>query len=635
MCGIVGFWEITQSTNEDKLRSMIEAMTDTIAHRGPNDSGIWVEPQSGISFGHRRLSIIDLSEAGHQPMLSPDGRYVLVYNGEIYNHHELRKELNHLGCHFQGSSDTEVLLHAIAQWGLRKTLPKLNGMFAFAIWDQQKKILMLARDRLGIKPLYYGWAGKTFLFGSELKALKKYPGFEAEINRDALSLFLKHCYVPAPLSIYSGIQKLQPGTLVEVSQATLPKVHIETWWSLREEIEKHQQSLFSGSYSQAVTTLDQLLSDAVKIRMEADVPLGAFLSGGIDSSLVVALMQKQSSQRVKTFTIGFEEEAYNEAGYAKQVSNHLKTDHTELFVTPQDALDVIPLLSSLYDEPFSDSSQIPTFLVSQLTQKSVTVSLSGDGGDELFCGYSRYFDYANAWKKLQRIPCKSTLSWLCKLGKGVFQGSRFSQKFHNRSQQFSLQNAAAVYQQLNVHWQPDEQTVIGTHQDESLFSDPDRWIDLADCREEWMWLDAVTYLPDDILVKVDRASMGTSLEARVPLLDHRVVEFAWQLPFEYKVQAGKGKSILRDVLAQYIPREMIERPKKGFGVPIDSWLRGPLRDWAEALLDETRLKQEGFFQPKEIRRKWEEHLTKKCDWHYHLWDVLIFQAWLESNNTGA
>ncbi|VAX38372.1 Asparagine synthetase [glutamine-hydrolyzing] [hydrothermal vent metagenome] len=629
MCGLVGIWETNQSTTEEELRANIGKMTAVIAHRGPNDSGIWVHQQSGIALGHRRLSIIDLSEAGHQPMQSPDGRYQLVYNGEIYNHHELRQELLQRGCSFRGSSDTEVLLHAIAEWGLQKTLPRLNGMFAFAIWDQKKQSLQLVRDRLGIKPLYYGWFGKTFLFASELKSIRQHPHFEANINRDALALFLKHNYIPAPYSIYSGIQKLPQGKWLEVSQATLPHVRIETWWSLQKIIIEQQQSLFTGSNAEAVTQLDQLLSDAIKIRMEADVPLGAFLSGGIDSSLVVALMQKQSSQRVKTFTIGFEEEAFNEAGDAKKIAAHLGTDHTELFATPQDALDVIPQLPALFDEPFADSSQIPTYLVSKMTQQSVTVSLSGDGGDELFCGYNRYFDYAKVWNKLQRIPCKSAMAWLSHLGSYLFRGTRLSNKFRNRANLFSLQNAAMVYQQLNIHWAQNQQTVIGAAQDDSLFSNANKWVDLPDCREEWMWLDAVTYLPDDILVKVDRASMGTSLEARVPLLDHRVVQFAWQLPFSHKVNANKGKLILRNLLAKYVPLELFDRPKKGFGVPIDTWLRGPLRDWAESLLDENRLTQEGFFEPKEIRRKWEEHLSGKCDWHYHLWDVLVFQAWLE------
>jgi len=625
--------------------TILKCMGNSIVSRGPDHGGIWCD-DTKIAFAHRRLSILDLSPAGHQPMHSYSGRYVIIFNGEIYNHLDLRKELkNH---NWRGHSDTETLLEAFEEWGIEGTLKKTNGMFAIALWDRKKKTLTLARDRLGEKPLYFGWQGvgeqAAFLFASELKALKAHPAFSGEIDRNALCLMMRHNYIPAPYSIYRGIYKLQPGTFLTVSLERSEPV-LQTYWSLAEVAVAGNRNRFTGSWEQAVDELDVLLKSAVRQQMVADVPLGAFLSGGIDSSTIVALMQVQSVQPVKTFTIGFNEAGYNEAVHAKAVARHLGTDHTELYVTPKQAMDVIPNLPKLYCEPFSDSSQIPTFLVSQLARQQVTVSLSGDAGDELFCGYNRYLMAKRLWNKFSHVPAGarrlaargltslSPSRWNALLGpvQGLLPSSlrldKLGDQLHKAAGVLTSSSVDALYLGLVSHWNDPANVVIGGAEPLTLLTGNAPALDGLDDIQRMMALDATTYLPDDILCKVDRAAMGVSLESRVPFLDYRVVEFAWRIPQSMKLRGKVGKWILRQVLQRYVPKELVERPKMGFGVPIDDWLRGSLREWAEELLDESRLRREGFFHIAPIRKKWAEHLSGKRNWQYHLWDVLMFQEW--------
>ncbi|AFY52857.1 asparagine synthase, glutamine-hydrolyzing [Rivularia sp. PCC 7116] len=648
MCGITGFWDTSRQISNDKLAIVVEQMSNSLIYRGPDDKGSWVDTETGIALGHRRLAIVDLSPQGHQPMISADGRYVIVFNGEIYNFLELRQQLESLGQQFRGHSDTEVMLAGFCQWGMQEATKRFNGMFAFALWDRSKRVLYLGRDRLGEKPLYYGWVGRTFLFGSELKALKAHPDFQPEINRDALALFLRYSYIPQPFSIYKGIYKLPPATLLCVDGNTITSEPI-AYWSLKEAAEAGVSNPFTGSETEAVDQLEALLKDAVAMRMIADVPLGAFLSGGIDSSTIVALMQAQSSQKVKTFSIGFYEEEYNEAQHAKAVAQHLGCDHTELYVTAEQTRAVIPKLPDLYDEPFSDASQIPTYLVSQLARNHVTVSLSGDAGDELFGGYTRYLWSNRIWQKLGWIPQNmrhllangltgvSSENWNRAFASiNPFLPTKFQQPFagyklHKLAEILAAPDPDTMYTGLVSRWKQPETVVIGSSEPNTVLSDRQSWADLPDFTQRMMFLDMLTYLPEDILVKVDRASMGVSLEGRIPFLDHRAIEFAWRIPMSMKIREGEGKWLLRQVLYKYVPQQLIDRPKMGFGVPIDKWLRGSLRDWAEELLDETRLRQEGFFNPQQIRQKWEEHLSGKRDWEYHLWDVLMFQAWLEKH----
>lgn len=661
MCGICGFFSIQGWQRDGK--QVAGRMADRIVHRGPDDAGIWTDDVAGIALGHRRLAILDLSPAGHQPMISANGRYVIAFNGEIYNHLILRKSLEKsappLGglwvkdsgqekLVWRGHSDTETLLAAISTWGVEGALKKCVGMFAFALWDREARTLSLARDRMGEKPLYYGWQGETFLFGSELKALQAHPAFCAEIDRESLTLFLRHNYIPAPYSIYRGIQKLPPGTFLQlhVGQKDARPV---AYWSVRRAAESGQQALFAGGEDDAVAELQRLISQSIDGQMLADVPLGTFLSGGVDSSAILALMQAQSSRPIKSFTIGFHETAYNEAQYAKEVAKHLGTEHTEAYVTAEEAMAVIPRLSMLYDEPFADSSQIPTFLVSELARQHVTVSLSGDGGDELFGGYNRYSWAISIWRRVGWAPqslraalagALTTLppsTW-----NGIFKrlacflptGWRYANpgdKLHKLADILAVRTPEEIYLGLVSHWKHPDQVVLGAREPATILKDATRWAELPDFESRMMYLDQMTYLPDDILTKVDRAAMGVSLETRVPLLDHRVVEFAWSLPLTFKIRDGQSKWLLRQVLYRYVPKEIIERPKMGFGVPLDVWLRGPLKDWAEALLDEARLKREGFFEPSAIREKWFEHLAGRRNWSYYLWDVLMFQAWHESN----
>jgi len=648
MCGITGFWDISRRLNADRLQELSRQMSNTLLHRGPDDGGVWADEEVGISLGHRRLAIVDLSPEGHQPMLSAEGRYVIVFNGEIYNFLELQRELKQLGHQFRGHSDTEVMLASFRQWGLDQAIQRFNGMFAFALWDRQERVLHLGRDRFGEKPLYYGWVGDTLLFASELKALKAHPAFRAEINRDALTLYVRYCYVPAPYSIYEGIYKLSPGTVLSWNGSHDRPAPVP-YWSAREVAERGAAAPFIGTESEAAKQLEELLQDAVGLRMMADVPLGAFLSGGIDSSTIVALMQAQSRQPVRTFTIGFNENNYNEAQHAKAVAQHLGTDHSELYVTPEDALAVIPKLPTLYDEPFADVSQIPTFLVSQLAKQQVTVSLSGDAGDELFGGYTRYLLGQKIWQMIGWIPLplrKLVASRLTNSSPQLWNQSAAAlhaflpnlpikslaqNQLQSRSDLLVASNAEALYTRLVSHWKDPGAIVIHGSEPLTILNDPHAWANLSDFTHRMMYMDTMTYLPDDILVKVDRASMGASLESRVPFLDHRLMEFAWQLPLSMKIRQGQGKWLLRQVLYKYVPRSLVERPKTGFDMPINSWLRGPLRDWAESLLDEHRLKEEGFFDPAPIRQKWAQHLEGTGNFEHYLWDILMFQSWLEEN----
>jgi len=631
MCGIVGFLDNSGLT-KDELAACVARMTDALHHRGPDDSGVWVDASSGLALGHRRLSIVDLSQCGHQPMHSSCGRFTIIFNGEIYNHTALRRELETQGRGFRGRSDTEVLLEAIAEWGLDDALARLTGMFAFAVWDQREKKITLVRDRLGIKPVYYGWMNGCFLFGSELKAIRVHPEFNAVIDRDALALYLRHGYVPAPHSIYAGIWKLPPGTFISVSlQAKRIDSRPTQWWRMTDVAERGVREGLAATADEAVTELDRRLRESVALRMVADVPLGAFLSGGIDSSTVVALMQSQSSQPVKTFTIGFEEPAYDEAPFAKRVAGHLGTEHTALYVTASEARQVIPRLPELYDEPFADSSQIPTFLVSRLARSQVTVCLSGDGGDELFCGYDRYRYMRRLWRRIGWCPrtVRRGVSHLAMAMAGPLGSRMVGRKLRTFSELISIAGSSEFYAKFNSHWRHVDSLVAGLDADEGSFRSLGDEPASLGFPEHMMYVDSVSYLPDDILVKLDRASMAVGLEARVPVLDHRVVEFAWRLPLELKLRGHETKWLLRRVLEQYVPRELTNRPKMGFGVPIDVWLRGPLREWAEDLLSRQRLRRQGLLNSTPIDTKWNEHVSGCCDWQYLLWDVLMFQAWLE------
>jgi len=654
MCGLCGFLELGDSFDEPSSQFTLKRMIARLRHRGPDDSGIWIDGSARIALGHTRLSILDLSPEGHQPMVSPDGRFVLVFNGEIYNYLELRRQLEQEepGIAWRGHSDTEVLLTGIVHWGFRAALERSNGMFALALWDRQERTLQLARDRLGEKPLYYGLAGSTLLFGSELKALREHPSWKGEIDRNALSLLMRHAYIPAPYSIYQGIAKLPPGTFITYQAAlgTREQPQPVAFWSARHVLATCWQDPLQLSDSDATAVLDALLRDAVGLRMQADVPLGAFLSGGIDSSTVVALMQAQAQRPVQTFSIGFREDGYDEAQYARAVAAQLGTDHTELYVEPEQARAVIPNLPTLYDEPFADSSQIPTYLVSRLARQHVTVALSGDGGDELFGGYGRYAQGLKIRQYLQQLPDVARRA----LGRGI--GLLTAQQWETLlagvkpllPARFSPVGTAGrlqlladianhlrpefLYRDLMSFWRPPEDVVIGGREPDTVLNDPTCWPVLPDFLHFMMYADLMMYLPDDILVKVDRASMGVSLEARVPLLDHRVAEFAWRLPGSQKRRNGQGKWLLRQVLDRYVPRTLIDRPKMGFGVPIDSWLRGPLRDWAEDLLSERTLRTGGYFQSHVVRKRWREHLGGQNDWHHSLWIVLSFNCWLESRS---
>lgn len=646
MCGITGFWQSNRAA-EHPLE-LLNRMGTALAHRGPDDSGAFHDDTVGIGLAFRRLSILDLSPEGHQPMFSASGRFAIIFNGEVYNFEELRAEL---GSHrWRGHSDTEVMLETIERRGVEDAVQRFIGMFAFALWDRHERKLYLLRDRLGIKPLYYGRAGSDFVFASELKAIRQHPEFQAEIDRDALALYMRHNYVPSPHCIYRGLQKLPPGCMLTLdSSMSTPAVH--RYWSGEEVAHRGEKSPSQASDTEAVDQLHRLLLDAVRLRMMADVPLGAFLSGGVDSSTVVALMQAQSHKPVKTFTIGFHEDGYNEAADARRVAEHLHTEHTELYLTSKDAQDVVPLLTSIYDEPFADSSQIPTFLVSKLARDRVTVSLSGDGGDELFGGYNRYSLIRRIWNSTKFVPApllNATSSVLHAippdsidrafrllrplLPKNLRHGTPGS-KVQKLAAFFSMNSPQALYYQALSHWTNPAELVTDSHEPNSVRESIENLSARSTSIEAAMMLaDLLNYLPDDILTKIDRASMAVSLEARVPLLDHRVVEFAWTLPLSLKIRKRESKWILRQVLYKYVPPVLIERPKMGFGVPIDCWLRGPLRDWAESLLSEQSLSEHGLLDSGCIRAKWHEHLSGHHNWQYLLWDVLVFQDWFRKNS---
>ncbi|AIF47935.1 asparagine synthase (glutamine-hydrolyzing) [Dyella japonica] len=650
MCGITGFWRMG-GDGGDGLRGQAEAMSARLRHRGPDDCGVWCDERAGLALAQQRLSVLDLSAAGHQPMHSACGRYVVVFNGEIYNHVDLRHRLAGEGeaVAWRGHSDTETLLACLVAWGVEETLRSCVGMFAFALWDRQRRELTLARDRMGEKPLYYGWQGDTLLFGSELKALRAHPAFNAAIDRNALALFLRHDCVPAPHTIYNGIYKLRPGYLLRIGPKDRRDTQQWSYWRYNDAVASGYASPFDGTDTEAADALEKQLGDSISTQLLSDVPLGAFLSGGIDSSTVVALMQARSHRAVKTFTIGFAESGYDEAMHARAVADHLGTDHTELYVRPDDALSVIPSLPSIFCEPFADSSQIPTFLISQLARRTVTVALSGDGGDELFGGYNRYLAARTTWGRVQRLPLSSRRAlagvlravtpeaWdhMMERAKPLLPRrwhlAMAGDKAHKLSEVLTLSSGQAYLLSLASCWKNPEGVVAGASEPITVLTDPTSWPRTDDLAQWMMAMDAQSYLPDDILVKVDRSAMANSLETRVPMLDHRVVEFALRMPLHLKIRDGQGKWILRQVLHRYVPRELIERPKMGFALPMDHWLRGPLREWAEALLDERRLRDEGYFDPVPIRKTWEEHLSGRRNWQRQLWTVLMFQGWLEEN----
>ena len=697
MCGFAGF--LGGGSGKEEAGRLAEQMAKPLQHRGPDDAGTWAEDDGSMALGFRRLSILDLSPAGHQPMVSRSGRYVVVFNGEIYNHEELRKELGSGGrwtegggqktedgcrrteggsrlsvvgsrtmggggvrseagarwpedrgrrAEWRGHSDTEVFLAGVEEWGIRRTVEKSVGMFSFAIWDRGEKVLTLGRDRLGEKPLYYGHqkAGgrNVFLFGSELSALRRHPAFEGQTSRQALSLYLRYGEVPAPFSIFQGISKLSPGHLLSVS-AKNPEPIPEPFWSLPGAVATGGANPWPGKFEEAAAEMKNLLRQAVRGQMVADVPVGAFLSGGTDSSTIVALMQEQSSRPIRTFTVGFREEGYNEADDARRVARHLGTEHVEITVAPQEAREVIPLLPEIYSEPFADSSQIPTYLISRLARQQVTVALSGDGGDELFGGYNRYRLAYRAWRGMSFMPAvlRSGISralrqiqpetWerMLRPAEPLLPASlclkRWGEKIHKGAEVLASPDFGELYHGLVSHWNQPEELVRGQSGKDGFFIRKFGEMSAGHAVERMMATDGVTYLPDDILTKVDRASMAVSLEVRAPFLDHRVVEFAWRLPLQWKVRANATKLILRAILEEYLPRNLTERPKMGFGVPIDEWLRGPLRGWAEELLEPGRLAEEGLLQPEPILRRWREHLSGRRNWAHALWVILMFQAW--------
>ena len=652
MCGLAGFVAVREGRAGAELSATVQGMTQAIRHRGPDSDGIWVDPRAGVALGHRRLAIIDLSAEGHQPMHSASGRFVIVYNGEIYNFRLLSAELKSLGQSFRGHSDTEVLLAAVETWGLGQALQKLVGMFAIALWDRQTGTLHLVRDRLGKKPLYFGWAGHDLVFASELKSFHEHPDFVPEVDRSALALFLRYGYVPAPHSIYRGVFKLRPGSNLSLPAAAIGALRtgdllaqVHDYWSVGEVAQRGIATPLALSDAEAVEQLDELLGRVVADRMVADVPLGALLSGGIDSSTVVAFMQQHSARRIRTFSIGFREPGYDEAVGAKRVADHLGTDHTELYVTPAEAQAVIPRLPEIYDEPFADASQIPTFLLSQMARKEVTVALSGDGGDEILGGYNRYVLTSWAWQRMRLCPrvirqgLATSLAMISpagwdKLAQGVDRiVPRAAQQPRPGYQMAKLASILAadgpdtLYRLVTARWLEPAAVVLGDL--EPAFADPAGRPHLIDATDRLMFSDAIGYLPDDILVKVDRASMAVSLEVRAPLLDHRLVEFAWRLPRTMKIRGRQGKWVLRQVLYRHVPRELVDRPKQGFDVPLDTWLRGPLRDWAEGMLAPARLAAEGFFDPLPILDLWSQHLSGRRNWAIRLWPILMFQAWQE------
>ena len=643
MCGIGGFLA-SSPLDTQQARAQLAAMAGALAHRGPDDEGIWVDSAAGVGFCHRRLSILDLSPLGHQPMASASRRFTITFNGEIYNHAELRAELICLGHAFRGGSDTEVLLAAIEQWGVPGTLARSRGMFAFGVWDATERVLWLARDRFGEKPLYYGQfrsdRGPLLIFGSELKALRLHEAWNVDVDRDALALYLGNDFIPAPHTIFKQVRKVRPGCALRIDMAHgAVAVKEQEYW----------QPSFTAPESthdpaDLVEHVHSALAEAIRLQMVADVPVGAFLSGGIDSSLVVAMMQQASGRPVRTFSIGFVEEEFNEAPYARRVAEHLHTQHTELIVTPRETAAAIPSLPRMYDEPFADSSQIPTSLVCALARKDVTVALSGDGGDELFGGYTRYFEVRDRWRGIQRAPgalragaraltvmpdwAVSTLTAPMRAVSRLRGRQQVADRIQERAHAWGARSLPDLYEAMTTYWQPANRFVIGASQiarSPNGTASPNGLDPLAHMMHE----DTLCYLPDDILVKVDRAAMAVSLETRVPLLDHGVAEAAWRIPSSVHMRDGRGKWVLRQLLERYVPGELFNRPKKGFGVPIARWLQSELKDWASALLDPARMHREGYFEVPLIQRRWRQHLKGEMNWSGHLWSVLSFQAWLD------
>ena len=640
MCGIAGFW--SHKTLAEHPVELLNRMGGKLSHRGPDDADTFFDNNAGLGLSFRRLSIIDLSAEGRQPMVSASGRYIIIFNGEVYNFEEIRTEL---GAHvWRGHSDTEVMLEAVERWGLEAAIKRFVGMFAFVLWDRQERRLHLVRDRVGIKPIYYGHIDGSFVFASELKALRIFPGFQAVIDCDSLAAYMRCAYVPAPFSIYKGVQQLLPGHILTLSAPDGAPVH-DTFWSASDIARNGVNAQSRDSEAEIIEQLHEKLLQAVRLRMVADVPLGAFLSGGIDSSTVVALMQSQSGRPVKTFTIGFHEDQYNEAAHARKIAEYLGTEHTEYFLTAEDALDVVPMLPSMYDEPFADSSQIPTHLVSKLARRHVTVALSGDGGDELFCGYPRYTFVRSLWNVLKTVPGPvaragaklihlmppATINkWLGRFPFPARLRNAPGYKLHRFGNHLAAQDPAEIYLRAVSMW-PDPATVVpGANEHPVIAQAMQDFRDMPSAAEMAMLTDLTNYLPDDILAKVDRASMAVGLEVRVPVLDHNVIEFAWRLPLYFKLRRSEAKWALKQVLYRYVPPNLVERPKMGFGVPVGMWLRGPLREWAEDLLSSASLRQHGFFYDKPIREKWDEHVSGSSNWQYLLWPVLMFQAWLES-----
>jgi asparagine synthase (glutamine-hydrolysing) len=616
-------------------------MADVIAHRGPDGEGVWSEAASGIGLAHRRLAIIDLSPLGAQPMHSASGRFVLSFNGEIYNYRALRAELERAGCRFRGNTDTEVLLEALELWGIAVSLERARGMFAFALWDRRERTLWLARDRFGEKPLHFGAFGGTMLFGSELRALRAHSAFTPELNRDALALLLRHYYIPGPHSIYRGVRKVLPGSLVRIrAQNGRFEVEEREFWRPRP-----LARTTGKSDAETVEQLHAALSEAVELQMVADVPVGAFLSGGIDSSLIVSLMQRVSRHPVRTFSIGFPGEEYDEAPFARRIAEHLGTEHTELAISPRDALDVIPRLGDIYDEPFADSSEIPTFLVSKLARRTVTVSLSGDGGDELFGGYQHYTETLAYWRRVQRVPApmrsllrgvvdSTPLEWIAVLAAPALVGPwrrhrHLPDRIKERAPQLFAKSFEQLYRTYISFWHCPEDVVIGAHEPSTVLSRCASHPSEVGAVEHMMYMDARQYLPDDILVKVDRAAMAVSLETRVPILDPQVAEIAFDAPLALHRRDGRGKWLLRQLLARYVPPQLFDRPKRGFALPLSDWLRGELKDWAAELLAPARLRRQGIFEPSVIERRWQQHQARLTDWSIQLWTVLMAQLWLE------
>lgn len=640
MCGITGYFAPSGRQVQDELRSAVQRMADTLHHRGPDDHGVWTDGEAQVALGHRRLSIIDLTPDGHQPMTSADGRWVLIFNGEIYNHAAIRQVESVHGYPFRGRSDTEVLLASLSRRGLRDTLMDTDGMFALAAYDRRERRLLLARDRIGEKPLFYGRSGGVVLFGSELKALRAHPSFDNDIDRDALSTYMRFKYVPAPRTIYRGILKLPPGTVLEIDVASGEVGDPVPYWDPMVAVETARSSPFRGSFEEAVGELESLLTDSVRDRLVADVPVGAFLSGGIDSTAIVATAAATVPGSIKTFTVGYDHGAWDEAGRAADLAGRLGTDHRELRVSPADVLEIVPHLPTMYDEPFGDSSQLPTHLVSSFARTEVTVALSGDGGDELFGGYNRHVWAPGAWRQIDRVPValraragrwaaridQRTWDRLARRAGTVVPPLRHrlpGQKVHKLARALEAEDAASFYRDLLSHWRMPDQLVLGGH--EFL---PFRWPPQVGFAEAAMQLDLIGYLPDDILQKVDRASMAVALEARVPYLAHPIVEFAWRLPLEYRIQGSTGKRILRALLDRLVPGASQSGPKMGFGVPVDGWLRGELKGWAQELVTSSRAFQDGLIDVTLARTVWRDH-QRGANRQYELWTLLMFLSWYE------